>query len=423
MTMIITTRDIVDIKLSDIILDEANQPRAGLSNVDGLAAAIKATGKLTPIFVYPSKDKFVVVDGHHRFAAAQLLELETIPAEVFHSENDAMQQAFVESAALNRHQSAWNDSEATRFTQNRLMGVDIETAAAVTDVCVENHEIMRAYHSKNRGEQPKQLTIHSMQAIMEAEADGNNELAEAILEAGSSWSGERLLQERAEQAELDARVAKLKKAGIKVIKKPRKWNDSETTYFLTAVGGKKLTQRHQCGCDGFRFSLSTSAMDWRDEPAFICTKPDNHPEDMPSEIERKAREAKEKHEDARRKAENSRTVFIKKLLIDKDSKALARTNLVNFCLRYLIHHATHLVSQLESTGKKYGIELNPEDINFSNAQSLIMCGCAEVEIKHRYDDRAQHSEHFIEYLKALQALSYKPTKHEEEILAKAKPKK
>ena len=64
------------------IQPDPDNVRAKLNGIDELAASIKATGQLVPIVVTQTDSGYRLVAGHRRFAAVQLLKLETIAAIV-----------------------------------------------------------------------------------------------------------------------------------------------------------------------------------------------------------------------------------------------------------------------------------------------------------------------------------------------------
>lgn len=64
----------IEMRLSDLI-ENPDNPRETLSDIDELAGSIAAVGVLQRLLVTPTDSfKYMVVDGHRRFAALQLLE-------------------------------------------------------------------------------------------------------------------------------------------------------------------------------------------------------------------------------------------------------------------------------------------------------------------------------------------------------------
>lgn len=74
---------LVDLKLDEIVRDE-DQPRHNFSQegLEELAASIREHGVLQPIVVTKVGKKYQIVAGERRWRAAQLAELETMPAIV-----------------------------------------------------------------------------------------------------------------------------------------------------------------------------------------------------------------------------------------------------------------------------------------------------------------------------------------------------
>ena len=88
---------LTELATGDIQANESN-PRLDFpqAELDRLAESIELEGILVPVVVYPSDDKFVLVDGERRFRCARDLGLEKVPALVTteRSEHDVLLQMF-----------------------------------------------------------------------------------------------------------------------------------------------------------------------------------------------------------------------------------------------------------------------------------------------------------------------------------------
>lgn len=91
---------LVELKLDQVVRDE-EQPRKGFSKIklQELANSIKEHGVLSPIVVMKVGDKYQIVAGERRWRAAQIAELETIPAIVrTMSDQNKLELSIVENA-------------------------------------------------------------------------------------------------------------------------------------------------------------------------------------------------------------------------------------------------------------------------------------------------------------------------------------
>ena len=83
----INSQKVQDIPLNKIELNK-NQPRQDLeTNIENLKESIEQEGLLQPIIIANIKDtpgKYIIVAGHRRFKAHQLLNKDTIKAIVNH---------------------------------------------------------------------------------------------------------------------------------------------------------------------------------------------------------------------------------------------------------------------------------------------------------------------------------------------------
>ncbi|MFZ4856067.1 MAG: ParB/RepB/Spo0J family partition protein [Desulfuromonadaceae bacterium] len=79
-----STGTVYQLALADIQPDLDNPRSRGLTDIDGLAASIRAVGVCLPILVRVVAGKFTIVAGERRFHAAKAAGLELIPAMIIH---------------------------------------------------------------------------------------------------------------------------------------------------------------------------------------------------------------------------------------------------------------------------------------------------------------------------------------------------
>jgi hypothetical protein len=77
-----------DMSVGKIIADPTLQPRVDGLDLDHVKALETVIDSWPPLKVVPRGDQYVLVDGFHRFAAAQNLGLETVPVEILGSPDD-----------------------------------------------------------------------------------------------------------------------------------------------------------------------------------------------------------------------------------------------------------------------------------------------------------------------------------------------
>lgn len=140
------------IPLSSVKVDlDAFQVRGGDfddAHVTKLSRTLDSVDDLTPILVLPCKDRFIVIDGHHRRKAYQLRKRKDIPAVVF---SGSVREAALEAVKLNtqatlqmdnrqRGDCAWRLVLLDHYTKPEIVGASGVSAAQVA--------IMRRTRSK-----------------------------------------------------------------------------------------------------------------------------------------------------------------------------------------------------------------------------------------------------------------------------------
>lgn len=119
------TAELRELRIDEVVPNSAN-PRLDFpqDELDRLADSIDHEGVLVPIVVYPSGDKFVLVDGERRYRCARDLGLDTIPALVTseRSEREVLQQMF----NIHLIREPWRDIPTAKALQK--LAEEIKTA-------------------------------------------------------------------------------------------------------------------------------------------------------------------------------------------------------------------------------------------------------------------------------------------------------
>lgn len=407
MTVTLAKREIKDINITSITVDPSNQPRQGTDEYHAkrLSDAIKVTQRIEPITVYTQGKKHVVIDGHHRLEAAKMLKLKAIPAEVFGSENEALEAAALTAAALNTTQKEWSGAEVTRFTQSKLLEVDLDAAVAVTGADADKHNTIRNFQEKFKPAADQTISLWDMEKALDYEKDGDSEMANLIAIHGSWGAADRALSKQKLEAAQDAAAQKAIKAGFEVIDKVENANDWEKTYYLEKIDGKKINTRNKCGCAGQRFVKALPCHSWEEpKSGWICIEPNNHPDDMPDAIERERAARRQEFEDARDGAHRSRVEFGKKILNDKDNNALAKTKLSTVALQDFIFRYACSYRLFEETSEMFKIEVSRDDLTLKNTKAILAVAM------YRFEESLGFADEFkvihVDYILALQNLGY-----------------
>ena len=125
---------VLDVKLEQI-QPNLNQPRQDLkTNIENLKESIEQEGLLQPIILAKTQDnKYIIVAGHRRFKAHQLLNRDTIKAIVHHeayTPDQLDEKALLEN--LQRENLSKVDIAETLFKLNKDKSFNVEKIAKLT---------------------------------------------------------------------------------------------------------------------------------------------------------------------------------------------------------------------------------------------------------------------------------------------------
>jgi ParB/RepB/Spo0J family partition protein len=125
---------VLDIKLEQIQPNE-NHPRQDLeTNIENLKESIEQEGLLQPIILAKTKDnKYIIVAGHRRFKAHQLLNKDTIKAIIHHetyTPDQLDEKALIEN--LQRENLSKTEIAETLFKLNKDKSFNVEKISKLT---------------------------------------------------------------------------------------------------------------------------------------------------------------------------------------------------------------------------------------------------------------------------------------------------
>lgn len=160
----------------DALIPNPGNPRRDLGDLTDLIASIEAVGILQPLTVAPfSPGRYVVIDGHRRYAAAQAATLTTVPVNI---RADITGDAQVLTAALITalHRTDLTPmEEATAYEQLGLIGMDAKAIAKATGrprKTVEARIALMALPEKVRdGVHAAQISLDEAAAMAEFDDD------------------------------------------------------------------------------------------------------------------------------------------------------------------------------------------------------------------------------------------------------------
>lgn len=153
-----------------------------------LVAEIREHGMLSAILVYRDGERFIVVDGEHRFLAAKEAGLEEIPAFVL-SRKPTRAEAITLTLQMNALQGEW-DKAKLQDNLLELKALDEEALKMLASVDAEVQKQLRALErvqtdaakrAAEEAEREQRLRAKVEQLIKQALIEGNGSIAKGYL--------------------------------------------------------------------------------------------------------------------------------------------------------------------------------------------------------------------------------------------------
>jgi ParB/RepB/Spo0J family partition protein len=249
-----------------------NQPRHKMEGVEELADSIAARGIIVPPIVVADGDRYIIVDGHRRVAAARLAKLTEIPVNVAEDWTEA---SMLEDAmAANMQRDAMTALDVSQGLQLLLtLGVDRERVSKITG----RSEAEIAFAQTIAKAPKKAAKAAAVQASLEeaaalVEFDGYPNATEALTGSiGTAMFAQNLAKHRMQRdndIRRDAAMRKLDAAGVPVLKDQDTWS-GRTRRLEHLV--PKITPAEHASCPGHAGHVTAEG-----KVSYWCTTPGVH---------------------------------------------------------------------------------------------------------------------------------------------------
>lgn len=270
---------LINVKL-ELIEHHPNQPRTKLEGIKELADSIRARGIIVPPIAVADGNRYVLVDGHRRIAAAKLAKLSEIPVNVAEDWTEASM--LQDAMAANMQRDDMSAGDTARGLQTLLdMGVDRVDVMKATG----RSEAELAFASTIAQAPKKAAKAAEVQASLEegaalVEFAGDEKVVAELTEnIGTARFAHRLAlarQAREVDAARTASFSQLKAAGVPLLKPEQTWNGSarRISHFIT-----KVTPEEHASCAGHAATVENDGT-----ISYWCTTPAKHNSTAPSHV-------------------------------------------------------------------------------------------------------------------------------------------
>jgi ParB/RepB/Spo0J family partition protein len=271
-----TPTTLVPVSIDQLDPAPGNRETGGLGDLEGLAASIKEVGIIQPIIVavQAAGDRFTIVAGHRRHAAARLAGFTEVEVIVQAVDDDADQQRMMLIENLHREDLTAIDLGHGFATLADLGMAQREIAknVGVSQATVSKHLSMLKLP---KYAQEKIITGEIAQEDAVTLAGLPADLREKALEgAGIAWAKRQADARKAREEE----VAQLKKDGVLLVdiadvdtpKGPKR---------LSSMFWVKAKDHKTADCRAVALGPNTT-------PVEVCTKPKNHPKPKAETVEK-----------------------------------------------------------------------------------------------------------------------------------------
>ena len=222
----------------DLIDPSPQNPRSSLGDLKELAASIKELGVLQPILVRPNGDRYDLIYGHRRLAAAKLAKRPTVPV-FFAGQDDERDHETRLVENLHREDLSPLD-EARAYQQLLELGVANGQRGLAKRIQVPQTRISRRLallHLPVKVQEEldaERITLNDATALTKL-TDDPERLARAIKDAAYYGGIEKAVtrevtaakKEAEQQAKLDKLRAELRAAGVSIIEDALPYNDED----------------------------------------------------------------------------------------------------------------------------------------------------------------------------------------------------
>jgi len=364
---------LINVKL-ELIEHHPNQPRTKLEGIKELADSIRARGIIVPPIVVADGNRYVLVDGHRRIAAAKLAKLTEIPVNVAEDWTEATM--LEDAMAANIQRKDMTAGDTARGVQLLMtLGVDHQTVKEITgysDAQLACAAVIAKAPKKAARVAEVQASLEEGAALVEFAGDEKvvAELTENIGTArfAHTLATARQAREWAEKCQITE--TELTTAGVRVLKGAAEtWN----------VGARplgylyRMTPENHADCEGHAATVENDG-----EITYWCTKPGKHNSISPSapktEKQRDEDRAKRASRAAFKACRTVRHEYARRLIAGLG----ANKGHSNEALVYIAHRATeHGIERREYGGQTRSDEFMP--LTPTPVQTLLVLAIAQQE--------------------------------------------
>ena len=313
----------------DLIDPSPENPRSDLGDLKGLAGSIKEMGVLQPLMVRPDGDRYQLIYGHRRLAAAKLAKRTTVPV-FFAGEEDQLRDhetRLVEN--LHREDLSPLD-EARAYQQLLALGVANGQRGLAKRIEVPQTRISRRLALLQLPAEVQEqldserITLNDATALTKLNDDPER-LARALKDASAGGGIEKAVTREVnaakKDAELQTKLDELRAAGVSVIEDAQPYSDEDGPVPLTWLLSVDAEEHGQSNCH------AATTNRWG-EIVLLCVNPQAHRNTEAAEadqaddgvdqalVEQRARERAEQRAEweARRQARAERRSFAASLV-------------------------------------------------------------------------------------------------------------
>jgi ParB/RepB/Spo0J family partition protein len=282
------------VRVKDI--DVSGTIRTDLGDLDGLAASLKEHGLIEPIVVRPEGEKFVLVAGQRRLAAAKKAGFEEIRAEVREMSTD---EARAVQLAENVHRKDLNPIERAKAVQaylevRRAADPTMKSEAIAKELKISGSEVsntlmlLKQDPNIQKLVEEGKLTPGHIEHVIAPLKDQlpADKLAHFAFELAKGHVDIRTAKDQAKYVlarhkgdlEKEQLAELVKKAKVKTCSRCTGWNANPHAYLT--IGGRVVLvdsrgyEEHKWFADTGEFYMTPSERKWAEEEAAILAKQD-----------------------------------------------------------------------------------------------------------------------------------------------------
>lgn len=357
------------ISVAVIKTDPSYQPRKDVTGIKKLAESIRSVGQLSPCHVVevPEESGYTMVAGHRRLEAARELKLDTIDC-IVHPIGTSTQ---VIALAENLGRENLTEDEIFAYIENQPVLFELGDEAIAGITLGDKNRVAKwrkGVELKREAAIEEQLSFE--QLLTAGKEFSSAEELKCWADLGCrSWGTAEAIRAANKDKIAAEFAAKCDELGVLVYDEERD-GERYSSGAITGDWGNRWSFENQCGCDGFRASIS-----YNGDTEFSCVKPENHEEWVNKDKEAKEREErKAKLQELKEVDLERRTEFVSDLFM-KDERVIEKLDLWQTTASRLIE----LNGEERLAKKLYGIDVDLTSVRMGDVHVILALGCAVAE--------------------------------------------